>query len=171
MKAYKAGLPIPEISEAEAERLYEEQKSVGHLQKPSAIAAAEDTGISDADSSSDESEQRSRSPVKAASPRSSKRRKTTKDGVEKGTPPVRSVPVKEIEKHRAPIESPAVERSSKSPEVERKKRSSKRKEDRDIDFTTDPIVDNTPLRSTVQDSTKKEKKRGKKRRSEAIVED
>ena len=145
MKAYKAGQPIPQISDAEATKLYEATKKEGKLPKPADL----DPGhVEEEDSSSDSSsEDESPEPViKAPPPKKSKS--------EKKSSSTKPTPAKEAE--------PAVpERSSKSPE--KKKKGSKKKDAKVVDdvveskreVVADPV-------SPVQPKTK-----GRKRKSTA----
>ena len=114
MKAYKAGQPIPQISDIEATKLYETTKKDGKLPKPAEL----DPGhVEEEDSTSDSSsEDESPEPVKAPPPKKSK--------AEKKSSLTKATPAKEVE--------PAVpERSSKSPE--KKKKSSKKKDAKAVD--------------------------------------
>ena len=174
MRAYKAGLPIPEINQAQAEKFYEQQQKEGFIAKPVSTPPLEDSDDSDTSTSDDEDE-RSPSPRKAPSPpispRASKRRKTTKDGGDKASSPVKVAPPKEIEKPKPASESPIIERSSRSPEKVRKKRGPKSKRDKEAEAATSTVTENTPLKVASQDTQKTEKKRGRKRKSEVIIEE
>ena len=82
MKAYKEGLPIPEISDADAKRLYEQTKSsggdVGTAQIVSANAPTDDEGSEASDDTSSGND--SPEPIKAPSPvPASKKQKTAKE--------------------------------------------------------------------------------------------
>jgi len=144
MKAYKAGQPIPQISDAEATKLYEATKKEGKLPKPADL----DPGhVEEEDSSSDSSsEDESPEPIKVPPPKKSKSDKKSSS--------TKPTPAKEAE--------PAIpERSSKSPE--KKKKGSKKKDARVADdvaeskkeVVADPV-------SPVQPKTK-----GRKRKSTA----
>lgn len=174
MKAYKAGLPIPEINQAQAEKFYEQQQKEGFIAKPVSTPPLDESDDSDS-STSDEEDARSPSPRKAPSPpkspRASKRRKTTKDGGEKLSSSIKVAPPKEIEKPKPASESPVVERSSRSPEKERKKGRPKILRDRDAEAATSIVTESSPLKATGQDTQKAEKRKGRKRKSEAVIEE
>ena len=146
MKAYKAGQPIPQISDAEATKLYEATKKEGKLPKPADL----DPGHVDEEESSSDSSSEDESPepvVKAPPPKKSK--------TEKKSSATKPPPAKEAE--------PAVlERSSKSPE--KKKKGSKKKDVKVIDDVAESrkeVVADTV--SPVQPKTK-----GRKRKSTAM---
>jgi len=145
MKAYKAGLPVPEISDEEAKKLYEEQKKAGIVHEPPKddIPAAQDI-----DSDSDDEPA---APPKAPSPpRASKRRKSDKPTPAKGADQVQL-----NAEHEQAVKT-------KSPEKEKKKRAPKAKDGKAKE-------DATPAKPAAapEDSQKKEKKARKKRKSEA----
>ena len=132
-KAYKEGRPLPDITDDEAKKLYDEQLKSGKAK----IEAPMDPGDEQAheeedDESSDESESSSSSeeepepePVKAPSPpksRASKRQKGV--SLEKKPSPVKQAPIEEPE----PVSSPVAEPVKKSPELEKKKKGVKKKE-------------------------------------------
>lgn len=85
VKAYKAGLPIPEISDAQAKELYDEQQKIGifHMPPPEDLAHAIDhvdsdtSAAADDTSSSDETPEPPKEPSPPRIPRSSKRRHTS----------------------------------------------------------------------------------------------
>lgn len=84
VKAYKAGLPIPEISDAQAKELYDEQQKIGifHMTPAEDLTRAidhmdSDTSAADNEtSSSDETPEPPKEPSPPRIPRSSKRRQT-----------------------------------------------------------------------------------------------
>lgn len=84
VKAYKAGLPIPEISDAQAKELYDEQQKIGIFHMPPAEDLTRaidhmdsDTSAADNEtSSSDETPEPPKEPSPPRIPRSSKRRHT-----------------------------------------------------------------------------------------------
>ena len=161
MKAYKEGKPIPEISDAEAKKLYDQRrKDDGFPDLPLDDPTVEDevdSDTSDASTSDDESPE----PVKARSPpRSSKRSKKDKELPVK---PTRSKPSENVA-------SPVVQRGSKSPENERKKQARKNAKISEnvletkkeaVEIASSPILAN-------QDNSQKKKTKGRKRKSEAI---
>ena len=86
MKAYKAGLPVPEISDEEAKLLYEANKDSTHAVTPPPIdttaAAAEDVTDSSDDTTSSDDE--SPAPVvKEPSPVPAKKQRVGKDASKK----------------------------------------------------------------------------------------
>lgn len=87
MKAYKAGLPVPEISDVEAKLLYEASKdSANNALSPPADTVADVTGETGSDSStvSSSSEDESPAPVlKEPSPVPTKKQKASKDASKK----------------------------------------------------------------------------------------
>ena len=99
MKAYKAGQPLPSISDAEAKRLYEQNKQNGKLPNTTQLETVhvpEEESDSSEDSSSDEDETqpaKSPSPVPAA-----KKQRVGKDATKK----------KPVVAERAPVLDPAL---------------------------------------------------------------
>ena len=176
VKAYKAGLPIPEISDAEAKRLYEEQKRVGiiHEPTPNDIGHKEEqldseTSDDDVSSSSDEeSPEPLKVPSPPKSPRSSKRRKGMKDVTDRYASITKPIAVKEVQ----PVATPEVGRISKSPEKGRKKKGTRKRDAKDsgepLESKREFII---PIarspRVSVQDTQAKQKRSKKKRKSEA----
>ena len=172
MRHYRAGLPVPEISEQRAEELYEEQKMAGFKSKPIEDVATPDEDSAGASSSSGDSDseessvspQREPSPQKQASPpRTSKRRKAGRGD----STPVPVMPMqafREPEKQNPSFNIPTPERSHKSPEKERKKKH-KRSDDKDGGSGMGTPAEGFLGKSAFHDA-KKEKK-SKKRRSEA----
>lgn len=171
VKAYKAGLPIPDITDAEAKRLYEEQKKVGITHEPPQddlghMEEPIDTEVSDVDASSiDDSPEPPRVPSPPKSPRSSKRRKSMKDALDKTSLLSRQAAARDMQL----VASPEVERISKSPEKERKKKSTRKRDAKDLSENLEPKKDviipfsNSPN----QDTQAKQKRSKKKRKSEA----
>ncbi|KAL8819929.1 MAG: hypothetical protein Q9191_007625 [Dirinaria sp. TL-2023a] len=169
MKEYKAGRPIPEISEAEAKELLEEMKKRGEIKSEAPLDVGGPTEASDgSDTSSDTSSSEDESPEPAkepsppkSPPRASKRRKGA--AAEKKPSPVKPTPAKEAE----PTASPT---ANKSPEVEKKKKGSKKKDSKAVqeaEAKSAPAVAaaSSPPKSTTQEKPKKTRK---KRKSEAV---
>lgn len=174
VKAYKAGEPIPEISDSEAKRLYEEQKKVGIIHEPSHddLGQSEEHIDSASSSSSSSEDEESPEPPRAPSPpspRLSKRRKATKDSGGKRLSTIKQVTVRELE----PAPKLALGQASKSPENDRKKKFPRKKDLKGSDETVDPrkdvavTISNTP-QVLSQEAHSKQKKSKKKRKSEAI---
>ena len=161
MKAYKEGKPIPEISDAEAKKLFDEQRKAGGFPDPPpddpTVEEHPDSETSDASSSDDETPE----PIKAHSPpRTSKRSKRDKESSFKATP------TKVVE----PVASPMAERASKSPEMERKKKTRKnaKASDEVLEAKKEAVeVVSSPM-LTSQDNHQKKKSKGRKRKSEAV---
>ena len=164
--AYKASKPIPEISDAEAKKLYEDTKKDGKIPAPADL----DLGHIDEEDTSDSStssEEDSPEPVKAPSP---KRKKTTKNTTEKKPPSTKQTPAKAAE----PV---IVEPTSQSPDktsTEKKKKASKKKDTKGIGDVIDSKKEaateprSSPTKQLGQDSQQKQqKKKGRKRKSEA----
>ncbi|MCJ1253679.1 hypothetical protein MMC24_001491 [Lignoscripta atroalba] len=178
VKAYKAGLPIPEISDAEARKIYESLKKAGivHEAPKDVVGPLEEDLATESTSSNgdvDDSPEPPKAPSPPKSPRASKRRKTTKDSAEKASSPAKPSSTKLAEKPTASSESPAVERSSQSPEKERKKKTLKKKgadDASDAKKAAAPASESTPAKAS-QDNQKKDKKVRKKRKSEAVEEE
>ncbi|KAL8842631.1 MAG: hypothetical protein Q9176_002588 [Flavoplaca citrina] len=164
VQAYKAGLPIPDFSTDEARRLYDEDRNIGAAPAPRQDATsdhdvnADSEGESDTTSSDDDE---SPEPPKAVSPpkspRTSKRGKGTKGKVEKKASPVEDA---------APVET-----RIKSPEVERKKKSTRKTDAKATVGTAEPKHEaqadagSSPTKAR-NDSEAKPKRR--KRKSEAL---
>lgn len=173
VKAYKAGLPIPDITDAEAKKLYEEQKKVGITHEPPQddlehVEEPVDTEISDADASSiDEYPEPPKVPSPPKSPRSSKRRKSMKEAVEKTSLSSKQIAAKEMQS----VASPEVERISKSPEKERRKKSTRKRDTKDLSENLEPKKDfiipiSSSPKLTSHDTQAKHKRSKKKRKSE-----
>ena len=160
MKAYKEGKPIPEISDAEAKKLFDEQRKAGGFPDPPpddpTVEEHPDSETSDASTSDDETPE----PIKARSPpRTSKRSKKDKES------PIKPPPTKMVE----PVASPVAERASKSLEIERKKKSRKNAKAADEVLDAKEAVElvSSPM-LTSHDNQQKKKSKGRKRKSEAI---
>ncbi|MCJ1350204.1 MAG: hypothetical protein MMC33_000185 [Icmadophila ericetorum] len=182
MKAYKAGLPIPEISEEQAEKLYEEQQRAGFVPKPipTTLAPVEPNPASDSSDASSEEDEKSPTPTKAPSPpkspRASKRRKTNKESAEHATPV--KAPHKEVEKYKHTTETPTTERATRPADKkkEKKERVSKKKDDKEsaVSVQVPPpvavIAESSQPKSTPvsQEASKKEKKSRKKRKNDEV---
>jgi len=161
VKAYKEGKPIPEISDAEAKKLFDEQRKAGGFPDPPADdpTAEEhpDSETSNASTSDDDTPE----PINARSPpRTSKRSKKEK------VSPVKPTPTKAVES----VVNPVAERSSKSPERGRKKKSRKNAKASDEIFhakkEADEVVSSPMLTTQDHDSQQKKKTKGRKRKSE-----
>lgn len=172
VKAYKAGLPIPEISDAQAKELYDEQQKIGifHMSPPEDLAHAldhidSDTSVADNDtSSSDETPEPPREPSPPRIPRSSKRRHTA----EKSSAALRLANEKTPTIHKQvalPPASALEERFPKSSENSRKKRvrKSEAKDLAAVDIKPSALAE---PKSAKQDTPGKPKRSKKKRKSE-----
>lgn len=172
VKAYKAGLPIPEISDAQAKELYDEQQKIGifHMSPPEDLAHAldhldSDTSAADNDtSSSDETPEPPREPSPPRIPRSSKRRHTA----EKASAALRLANEKTPTIHKQvtlPPASALEERFPKSSENNRKKRvrKSEAKDLASVDIKPSALAE---PKSAKQDTPGKPKRSKKKRKSE-----
>ena len=161
MKAYKDGKPIPEISDAEAKKLFDEQRKAGGFPDPPADDPTADEHLDSQASDASTSDDNTPEPIKARSPpRTSKRSKQEKE------PPLKPTPHKAVE----PIVSLVAERSSKSPEMGRKKKSRKNVKASDEIFAAkkeaDEIASPSMLTTQDKDSQQKKKSKGRKRKSE-----
>lgn len=125
-----------------------------------------DTEISDADASSiNDSPEPPKVPSPPKSPRSSKRRKSMKDAVDKTSLSSKQTAVREMQS----VAIPEVERISKSPEKERKKKSTRKREVKDLSENLEPKKDviipiSSPPKLTSQDTQAKQKRPSKKKR-------
>ena len=169
MRSYKAGNGIPEISDSEAVKLYEESHKSGKLPSPPDLDKGhvdEEVEEDEDDDEDDEekegektddtsTEEDTPEPVKAPPPKRSKTAKEAKAGA-------KQVPVKEVQ----PI---VTERSTQSPEKKKKKSSKKdAKGASDVAQAKKDIVENTSSPTPKAASPEKQKKgKGKKRKSEA----
>ncbi|KAL8693489.1 MAG: hypothetical protein Q9218_001678 [Villophora microphyllina] len=164
VQAYKAGLPIPEFTKEEAQQLYEEQRqgAVSLLPAHDALSAHDEKSGSDVESGdSSSSEEEAPEPPKIVSPpkspRASKRGKGAKEkGVKKASPIEKPVPV---------------ERNTTSPEVEKKKKSSKKRDAKAVEEIPERKKPTAADVATSPVSTKKDgepKQKRKKRKSEAL---
>ncbi|KAL9066744.1 MAG: hypothetical protein Q9161_007333 [Pseudevernia consocians] len=159
--AYKAGKPIPEISDAEAKKLYETTKKDGKIPAPADLDPGHIDEEEDSDSSTT-SDEDSPEPVKAPSP---KRKKTAKNTAEKKPPSAKQTPAKAPE--------PTTSQSPEKTALEKKRKASKKKEPKisgDVIESKKEIVaepPSSPPKVTGQDSQQKQqKKKGRKRKSE-----
>ncbi|KAL8972629.1 MAG: hypothetical protein Q9183_000433 [Haloplaca sp. 2 TL-2023] len=166
VQAYKAGLPIPEVSHEEAKALHEEEKKTGAPPAPVQEASSDHEDKSESEDDSDESSSSSedeppKAPSPPKSPRTSKRGKGAKE---------------KAAKKAAPVEKPApVERSNTTPEVDKKKKTTKKKDAPAVDAISErrKIVP-APVPAEVEASPALSKKDGqskpkrKKRKSEAV---
>jgi len=169
VQAYKAGRPIPEISDPEAKKLYDEQLKAGTMKSeapldPSPAEAEDESGSSDdTESSDDESPEPAKEPSPPKSPpRASKRRKGAAS--ENKSSPVKQTPIKQVE----PASSPEADRAIKSPEAEKKKKGTKKstKATEEVEPKATPTAAaSSPPKSIGQDKAKKGRK---KRKSEAV---
>lgn len=175
VKAYKAGLPIPEITDEEAKKLYEEQKKVGIILEPPQDDVEHmeehlDSETSDADVSSSSDEQTPEPPKVPSppkSPRSSKRRKGMKDVADRNSSITKQIVAKEVQ----PAANLEVDRISKSAEKERKKKGSRKRDTKDFGEPLEPkrefiIPIASSPKVTSQDTPAKQKRSKKKRKSE-----
>lgn len=116
MKAYKAGEPIPEISDAEAKKLFDNDKKNG-LTTEGLLAQAElephEDNLESESSVSTSSEEPPESPKAPTPPRSSRRRKSDRDQPVKQRSP--SPPIKRLDVDSDESESEVVEKKSKRP--------------------------------------------------------
>lgn len=163
--AYKAGKPIPEISDAEAKKLYETTKKDGNIVAPADL----DPGHIDEEDGSDSStssDEESPEPVKAPSP---KRKKTAKSTAEKKLASAKQTPAKALE----PVVAGPASQSPEKTLSEKKKKASKKKETRGTGEVIDSKKEvaeppSSPPKLTGQESQQKQQKRkGRKRKSEA----
>lgn len=164
--AYKAGKPIPEISDAEAKKLYETTKKDGKIPAPADL----DPGHIDEEDESDSSttsDEDSPEPVKAPSP---KRKKTAKSAAEKKLSSAKQSSAKAPE----PVAAEPISQSSEKTSPEKKKKISKKKDTKGTGDVNDSKKEtvaeprSSPPKLTGQDSQQKQqKKKGRKRKSEA----
>ncbi len=164
VKAYKAGRPIPEISDTEAKKLYEDERNVGLApeQLHRELEAPTDLETSLPSSSDEDTPEPPKAPSPPKSPRSSKRRKSGKDPNVKMPSLVSQTNTRDGDL----ISSQLVNSLS---ETERKKRPSRKKEFKGVNETPDTkdvkvAVTSSPKRD--QDSVSKVKKSKRKRKSE-----
>lgn len=166
MKAYKAGRPIPEISDAQAEKLYEEAQKAGLMEGFEEIEDDVEMESSISISSKEDSVEPPKAPSPPKSPRTSKRRKSGKDL--DVTRPSLAPPIQTKEEDFGSVES--VNRVVGS---EKKKRSTRNREVNDADDQASlkdiPEIDATPSKPS-QDIHAKSKKSRRKRKSEIIDE-
>ncbi|KAL8652291.1 MAG: hypothetical protein Q9210_002766 [Variospora velana] len=166
VKAYKAGLPIPEFTPDEIQQLYDEQRggkgAVISLQEAHSDNNENSDSEGDEESDATSSQEPSPEPPKAVSPpkspRISKRGKVVKGKAEKKATPVKAT-------------SPNLQHSLKSPDTGNKKnKTAKKRGARAIDDVSEPKkelqeeVGNSPAKSKMESEPKQKRK---KRRSEA----
>lgn len=171
VKAYKAGLPIPEISDAQAKELYDEQQKIGifHMPPPEDLTHAidhidSDTSAADDTSSSDETPEPPREPSPPRIPRSSKRRHTAERNSAALRQATEKTPI--IYKHVSlPPATALEERIPKSSEKDRKKRARKSeiKDLEAVDIKTSAFAE---PKFAKQDTPGKPKRSRRKRKSE-----
>lgn len=166
VKAYKAGLPIPEFTQDEIQQMYDEQRGGegAAVPLPEAPSDNDEKSDSEGDEESDatSSEEPSPEPPKAVSPpkspRASKRGKGVKGKAEKKATPVKA-------------SSPTPQQSLKSPDTDnKKKKTTKKRGARAIDEVSEPKkeaqddVGSSPAKSKKESEPKPKRK---KRKSEA----
>lgn len=160
VKAYKAGLPIPEFSPEETQQLYDEQRKTGAAPAPIPEATpdhdeksdSEEEGASDATSSEEESPEPPKAVSPPKSPRASKRGKGAKEKVMEKTPLVKEAPT-----------------ALKTPTMDKKKTTSKKRDAKVIDEVPEPnkqvqASGSSPAKSKKETEPKPKRK---KRKSEA----
>lgn len=164
--AYKAGKPIPEISDAEAKKIYETTNKDGKIPAPADLDPGHSEEEDETDSSTT-SDEESPEPVKAPSP---KRKKSAKNA-EKKAPSAKQTPAKAPE----PVVAEPISHSSGKTSPEKKKKASKKKETKGpgdaADSKKEAVAEppSSPSKPTGQDSQQKQqKKKGRKRKSEAV---
>lgn len=174
VKAYKAGKPIPEISDSEAKKLYEEQKKVGIIHEPphDDLGQSEEHLDSESSNSSSSEDEGSPEPPRAPSPpspRLSKRRKATKDSSGKKPSLTKQIPVRELE--QTPKSTPG--QAAKTFENDKKKKVTRKRDVKGSDEVLDSkkeivvAVASSP-QALSQETPAKQKKSKKKRKSEAV---
>lgn len=165
--AYKAGKPIPEISDAEAKKLYEDTKKDGKIPAPADLDPGhiEEEDTSDSTTTSDED---SPEPIKTPSP--SPKRKKTKNTVEKKPASSKQTPAKAFQ----PVVVEPISQSLEKTSLEKKKKASKkntRGTGDGLSSRKEAVANrpSSPPKVTGQDSQQKQqKKKGRKRKSEAL---
>lgn len=168
VKAYKAGMPIPEISDTEARRLYEEEENHGFIVEQSnsrdEIDRPEDA--LDSERSVSPSSEQSQEPLKVRSPpRSSKRRKSEKDHRVKRLSHVTQLPMREVNPDSSEVASPKLEPEKNNKRILRKRE----KEDGDVTLDSrDPVSEIVGLSKQFSDNTSKSKRSKRKRRSDVL---
>ncbi|KAL8959317.1 MAG: hypothetical protein Q9193_003799, partial [Seirophora villosa] len=165
VKAYKAGLPIPEFTQDEIQQMYDEQRGGEGAAVPLQEAPSDNDEKSDSegDEKSDVTSSEEPSPPPKAvsppkSPRASKRGKGVKGKAEKKATPVKA-------------SSPTPQQSLKSPDTDnKKKKATKKRGARAIDEVSEPKkeaqgdVGSSPAKSKKESEPKPKRK---KRKSEA----
>lgn len=167
VQAYKAGLSIPDFTAEQARQLYDEDRNIGAAPVPAHDATSDHDENVDSEEASDttsSSDEESPEPPKAVSPpkspRASKRGKGAKGKVEKRA---------SLVKEPAPVEP-----SPKSPEIERKKKGTRKHDAKATVGSTEPKHEDqaadsgSSLSKAKKDSEPEPKSKRKKRKSEAL---
>ena len=145
VKAYKAGEPVPEISDAEAKRMYDEQSKNGVITEEAPVPAPVVFEHTEDPAEEDDEEEEAEAPPPPPKSPAAKKRKTGKESATKVA--------------ESPVEpKPEV----KTPAKEKKK--TKKAADSVQDSATAPA--SSPAKGSSQATIKKDKK-SKKRKSEA----
>lgn len=176
-KAYKEGRPIPDISDEDAKKLYDELIRSGKVKGEVPLDPGDDEGHGEEDEdSNDESESSSSEeepepepePVKAPSPPKSSRASKRQKGaaLEKKSSPTKLAAAEEVES----VSTPIVEVARRSPELEKKKKGLKKKDVGEPKLESVIASTSSPPKLVTQDSQQKSKKSRKKRKSEAVDE-
>lgn len=159
VKAYKAGEPIPEISDTEARRLFENERKNGltteRLLSHAELEQTEDPLESES-SISTSSEEPPVSPKVPSPPRSSRRRKNDKDQTVKQPSPPRQLPIKGPDPDSDHSASVVVEKKNK--------KSGRKREFKDIDENLGELVPANATASKRNSDTFSELKRSKRKR-------
>jgi hypothetical protein len=164
VKAYKAGRPIPEISDTEAEKLYEEAKKAGLMEGFEEIEDHIETESSVSTSSKEDSVEPPKALSPPKSPRTSKRRRSGKDLNGKRLSLVPHIQTKDEDFGSG-------ESVNRVVELEKKKRPTRNKEVNDADDKATPKdipETNASPSKTNQDIHSKTKRSKRKRKSEII---
>ena len=163
MKAYKAGEPIPEISDIEAKKLFDNEKKNG-LTTEGLLSQAElephEDLLESESSVSTSSEEPPEVPKAPSPPRSSKRRKSERDQPVKQPSPSPQLPIKRLDVDSDESASVVVERKNKRP--------SRKRELKEVDENLgsgDVVSAVVPPKRSL-DSSSKAKKSKRKRKSE-----
>ncbi|KAL9000222.1 MAG: hypothetical protein Q9169_001124 [Polycauliona sp. 2 TL-2023] len=137
VKAYKAGLPIPEYTTEESRQLFDEDRNIGAAPAPTQEATSDhganvnsdkDSDATSSSSDDDESPEPPKVVSPPKSPRASKRGKGAKGKV--------------VETKASPVEEAApVEPTPKSPETERKKKATRKNDTKVSVGSTEPKQD------------------------------
>ena len=161
MKAYKAGEPIPEISDVEAKKLFDNDNKNG-LTTEGLLAQAElephEDNLESESSVSTSSEEPPESPKAPTPPRSSRRRKSDRDQPVKQRSPSPQVPIKRLDVDSDESESAVVEKRSKRP--------SRKREFKEIDESLgsgDLVTAVIPPKRSSENSSKTKRSKRKRR--------